>query len=248
MASWQELFPLLGHALLWSAALLALPGVRRWSGRRRGLTLAGIWAAVWLIPVAGGNLLTLSRGLLGDLSLTTLAVLCAGHLRGFGVCNDYTRPLRRPLAAAIILLDLILYAATLGYLEFDPYGAGYQPQILLVGLALILPLAWKRQPGLALGLLAGLIAFRCHWLPSPNLWDYLRDPVLWLIAWKQIITPPRVSSHPERPLPPLPRSVCSPANSAHLPAAPRNTAARTHAFRPCCWSSASSRAHPRPRR
>lgn len=87
-------------------------------------------------------------------------------------------PTRRLLLGLILVAGLMLYPATLGSGDVDPYRWGFAPWglgsfIAVVGLA-----ACQRYPGLALILATDLLAYALRLTGSDNLWDYLVDPLL----------------------------------------------------------------------
>ncbi|MNM89442.1 hypothetical protein D3C81_1016740 [compost metagenome] len=82
------------------------------------------------------------------------------------------------------VLALVLYPATLGLTQFDPYRLGYHPRPLLLvtgALALILLLARNWLGVWMLGL--ATLAFALGGKLSGNYWDYLLDPFLALFCW-----------------------------------------------------------------
>ncbi len=189
MVSLGDLVGLAGHTLLWGWLILTLPGLRGWTGWRRGLALAGGFGLAW-IPLLGTPCLHYFRGQVGDPSLTTLVVVLLSLLAGFGLRNDYTRALPRDLALLLAVLLGIMYAGVLGFLPaVDVYAWGYQPQEMLLGLAILLGYAWWRHCGFGLALLAGLAGFQVQAMLSPNLWDYLADPFLAAAALVRVVWP-----------------------------------------------------------
>ena len=80
------------------------------------------------------------------------------------------------------LAGLALYPMALGLGRFDPYGLGWQFSPLFGVIALAtLALVWKRNR-FGLLLLGSLIAYDLRLLDTTNFWDYLVDPVYWLLC------------------------------------------------------------------
>jgi predicted neuraminidase len=168
-------FGQLGHALLLAWLVVS---VTRWCGGRRiGQGFAvGLVVLAWLLPWNARHPLYYVHGLLGDLSITTQALLVLGLLRGFGLPVGRPRSLEGGPAVAMVLAGLALYAATLGYLRPDIYAWGYRPHGLLIAIAVWL--WWARGTDLAIAVVVALLGFAWHLLPSPNLWDALLDPLV----------------------------------------------------------------------
>lgn len=172
-----QFIALLGHALLWGWIFQSV--VQRWvraPASRSALILVAGGAA------AAAGVLPYSRGVMGDpsLTLTLLLLLKTLHPWWPQLRADSTRPSRK-LAMLLLVLGGALYASALGWLDYDLYALGYQPQLLLLLLAAGLLLLHRRQPVLAwVGTLALLLAAWPAAHESINLWDRLFDPVLWL--------------------------------------------------------------------
>ena len=80
-----------------------------------------------------------------------------------------------------------MYPMTLGLSRVDPYELGYRPRALLALVAALVILWWWRRRGAAVVLAAGVGAFNFRVLESVNLWDYLLDPVLVVVAWAVLL-------------------------------------------------------------
>jgi len=139
-----------------------------------------------------GTLIGMMRGVLGDPS-PTLVLLALSYAAGFA----WPQSEKKWLYTSLALLGLLFYPLALGALSsvpiddiarFDPYAYGYQPEILLLFLGALSLYLWRRGSHILLGLLAlDLFAYSTHWLESDNLWDYLFDPLLWMIALWQTV-------------------------------------------------------------
>lgn len=175
---------LTGLALVWLLLAVHLPYAKRLAPLRRGLLLAGAYVAV-MIPVFGLSLAGWLRGMVGDLSLTSVLLL-AGALTvrvNPAVGSLWDAHERGALRAFLSVLALLLYPFALGLGPLDPYRSGYGSIGLLVMLALLA--LWALRRGLTLLPLAIALAvtgwsFACY--ESTNLWDYLLDAPLALYA------------------------------------------------------------------
>ena len=81
-----------------------------------------------------------------------------------------------------LLAGIALYPMALGAGGFDPYPAGWRFSwlfITILGVTLVLLFLRNR---FSVVLLATILAYNLHLLESNNLWDYLVDPILVLVA------------------------------------------------------------------
>jgi hypothetical protein len=79
------------------------------------------------------------------------------------------------------VMALVLYPATLGLSDLDPYRFGFSPRPMLVFIALLTLGLFYLRNYLAVVMLAGAtLAFIAGIKPSHNYWDYLVDPLLGL--------------------------------------------------------------------
>ncbi len=128
------------------------------------------------------TLIEIMRGSLGDLSICGLFVfilLETGSLRG--ISPSYLLP--KPLCALLATIGTLLYLATFAYIKMDIYAFGYSPTTLVLCIVFLLEiLVWYLSPLFAIIWLIGLVSFYFQLQASVNLWDYLFDPILWLVT------------------------------------------------------------------
>lgn len=176
-----DLTGLFGSAALVAAALLGLPGIGRRARARPGPLLIAAFLAA-LVPLGGLPAAGYVRGMVGDLSVTTLLVLLRGLLRpvlGWPSVDARSRLAVQLLAAAA---GLVLYPSALGLGSLDPYRIGYaSPWFLGALLVLALAAALRRVPLVAWCLALAVLAWALGAGESRNLWDYLVDPLV--AAW-----------------------------------------------------------------
>jgi len=181
MPSLTDLAGLAGAGAVIAAVLLELPGIAR---LRRAhptpLLLAALVVA--LVPLGALPAAGYLRGIVGDLSVTTVLLLVRGLLRpvlGWTAIDARSRLALQILVAAG---GLVLYPLALGLGPFDPYPFGYaSPWFLVVLLALVVA-AGLRRLTLVTGCLAlAVLAWAAGVYESRNLWDYLIDPLV--AAW-----------------------------------------------------------------
>lgn len=181
MPGFTDLAGLSGAAVAIAALLLGLPGIAR---LRRAhpvpLLLAAVAAA--LVPTGALPAAGYVRGIVGDLSVTTVLLLLCGLLRpalGWAAIDARSR-----LALQVLVATggLVLYPPALGLGPFDPYRLGYASPWFLGGLlALALAAGLGRFTLVACSLALAVLAWAVGAYESRNLWDYLVDPPL--AAW-----------------------------------------------------------------
>ncbi|EJN20443.1 hypothetical protein PMI35_05424 [Pseudomonas sp. GM78] len=166
------------HASFAMIIFLLLPSFGLNRGWRIALLLALLAAS--FIPLGGLSLAAYLRSHIDDLAITSLVFMAWGCLRRLGVLP----PERQGQASVLILfaaLALVLYPATLGLSDLDPYRRGYSPRPLLLFVALMtLGLFYLRHYLAVVMLTCATLAFLVGIKPSHNYWDYLVDPLLGL--------------------------------------------------------------------
>jgi hypothetical protein len=151
-----------------AAALASSP--RRW--------LLAALAVALCVPLAGVPLAGYVRGVTGDLSITTIALL-ALTLAGVRLAPHTRTALYALVAAAAI----VLYPMALGLGLYDPYRLGYGSAGFVAAVAIVAALTWLvRAEVIALVLALGTIAWAIGAFESTNLWDYLIDPFVTIYA------------------------------------------------------------------
>lgn len=135
-----------------------------------------------LIPLyRGSSIVELLRGAIGDVSTTSGALMIFIIINQFDFSESKARVLCTWEKCGLIFLGTLLYLSTFGFINFDVYNLGYLSPLMLLffsGLSLVLIL-FNRSLGY-IWLLA-MVAFYFKLQYSNNLWDYLYDPLLWLV-------------------------------------------------------------------
>ncbi|WCM53607.1 hypothetical protein OH720_11530 [Pseudomonas sp. WJP1] len=166
------------HASFAMVIFLLLPSFGLNRGWRIALLLALLAAS--FIPLGGLSLAAYLRSHIDDLAITSMVFMAWGCLRRLGVLP----PERQGQVSVLILfaaLALVLYPATLGLSDLDPYRRGYSPRPLLLFVALMtLGLFYLRHYLTVVMLTCATLAFLVGIKPSHNYWDYLVDPLLGL--------------------------------------------------------------------
>lgn len=193
MINFTQGFALSVWALVWLLLVLRLPQVARMSVTQRTISLLLAYVVV-MLPVAGLSLAGFLRGMLGDLSITSILLLGAAlFTRLRFLASGNAAPLwnareRFNLLLFISVLALLLYPFALGIGMQDPYRAGFGSVSLLLMLALLS--LWLMRRGLyLLPFICALavMAWSMRLLESTNLWDYLLDAPLAMYGLGSVI-------------------------------------------------------------
>ena len=184
MQSFQTGYGLGVQGMLFAMAILMLPGLKHSTGHTRWLLALGLAALAFLPVFKAIPLVYYMRGLLGDLSIPSVALLLAGI---YGPIPNWP-PVRKRLLLLAGITGLCFYPMVLGATALDPYQWGYQPAWLVGGLAMIVFFSGRTHSGLVWVLGCAVMAFNIGLMESRNIWDYLIDPALtvfalgWLLA------------------------------------------------------------------
>ena len=134
------------------------------------------------IPIfRGSSLVELVRGVIGDVSTASGVLLVLIILNQFDFSDKKEFVLNNIEKISISIIGLLLYLSTFGFFKIDFYSYGYLSWTMLwfiSGLSFLLMLFNRR---LGLVLMIALLGFYLKLQSSNNLWDYLLDPVLWLV-------------------------------------------------------------------
>jgi hypothetical protein len=201
-------------ALLGLDLVLCATGLWLWT-RWRGVTPLTSWAVLaclvmlW-IPAGAAQLplLAYARGVSSDLSTTLVALAgCSLAQRLFNL-PAWARRERMAVSQAVALAAALLYPLALGWGNWDAYRLGWGSFGMLGGLLVLCAACWVRGLRLLPALVGlALLAWVGGLMESSNLWDYLMDPWLALLAVVQCAKAGALRSRRQtrpsvRPLPP----------------------------------------------
>lgn len=140
----------------------------------------------YILPVYHGfSLVKITRGIVGDLSITGLLTMLSITVSYFMTNKqDKSKPiLSISICMFLVITGVFLYLSTFGYIGLDIYALGYHPTVKLLLIILVVESCmWFLSRRFALIWLLSLLAFYFELQYSSNLWDYLFDPVLWILA------------------------------------------------------------------
>lgn len=183
--SLNNFFALLGIDVMLCAVVLRLLS---WSSKANAWApwvTAALFFALWL-PVGPVQLPVLAyvRGVSSDLSITLVALACLALWRGI-----FKGPPVRDREKALLFFTttaggVLLYPLALGLGNWDAYRLGWgAPGLWLVLLVIAVVARLKKFWLLPLLLALALLAWTAGVFESTNLWDYLLDPWLFLMAF-----------------------------------------------------------------
>lgn len=136
-----------------------------------------------LLPCYHGfSVVQIIKAIVGDLSISGMLVTL--FLGASYFINGSSRQLLHPSVSLIVVMTgLILYLSNFAMIDFDFYTLGYHPNTLMLIVVLLIELAvWRSQKIIAIIWLVALLSFYFKLQHSTNLWDYLLDPIFWLIC------------------------------------------------------------------
>jgi hypothetical protein len=168
--------------LTWFALGWSLRGRRFCPGWQCQSLLALVSVGVAVLPLGGLPVGRWFAAFVPGLSLPTLALLVDGihrHARNPGG-GDFLQ--RSTVFIFALLTGVALYPPAMGWGRFDVYTLGwnFSPLTVTVG-ALSICLIWRRNR-FSLVLVAALLGWQLGLMESRNLWDYLVDPILFLLS------------------------------------------------------------------
>jgi len=188
MMAFTDWTGLSGSALVWLLLALRLPVAARLTNPQRALFVAAAYCVV-MLPVFGLSLAGWLRGMVGDLSLSSVLLLGAALftrlrlLAGGAADTVWDARDRFALLAFLSVIALLLYPFALGVGILDPYRSGFAGIAFIVALALLSLWAMRRNLLLLpLAIALAVLAWSLGWYESTNLWDYLIDAPLAIYA------------------------------------------------------------------
>lgn len=166
---------------------MLLPIVRRCHIAGIQFLLTLILFGLSIVPVLESDLSGFVLAHSGTLSVPTLMLLLMDILVAAGLLKPVPSDERRNATYLWVITGTVLYPSAMGFTEFDLYAFGYtRPMAWGVILLSVLLMACRQQLP-ALFFLLAVIAHEFHLQESPNLWDYLIDPWLWLFAIGHVV-------------------------------------------------------------
>lgn len=144
--------------------------------------VAAVFVLLWL-PAGSAHIPVVAyiRGVGSDLSVTLVALACAGLWQRMRGVTLLAARERTAVFCVVALAAMLLYPTALGWGDFDLYRLGWGSPAMLAGLFVLCVACWLLNFRLLpLLIAAALLAWVGGLMESTNLWDYLMDP--WLAA------------------------------------------------------------------
>ena len=144
--------------------------------------LASVSALMVILPISG---LPAGRWLISlypNPSIPMTALLFSRVLKNAFQVNLLDVSAIQTAQVFSLLAGAALYPMALGVVAFDPYPAGWHFSwlfVILLGVTLVMLFLKNR---FSVVLMTTILAYDLHLLESSNLWDYLVDPILILVA------------------------------------------------------------------
>ena len=136
-----------------------------------------------ILPINNLTLLAYIRAGLGDLSITSMILLCLMIATSYTGRQYFSGHDRHQLYNSVLIGAAMLYPLGLGLSPFDTYALGYG-NLPMFGVLLLFSgyLLWRQTLFVLTLLLLAIAAYLVNALPSTNLWDYLLDPWLAMLS------------------------------------------------------------------
>jgi len=190
MATFTDLTGLTGITLA-VAALCGMALERLTLSKRLSTLSAGGIFVLLLLPFGELPPAAYVRGMVGDLSITTLLLFVYVSGRRLDGLPPVDSQHRIGSLLLLVLAACALYPLALGATAYDPYRLGYgEPWFLWLLLSLALTGSALRLPLVALSISLAVLAWAMGWYESDNLWDYLIDPALSAYALLALLKAP----------------------------------------------------------
>jgi hypothetical protein len=173
---------LMGCMLLLVAIPLTIIKQPRFSRKLVTLAIFGMMA-LSILPIYGLVTMAYVRAGLGNLSITSMVLLSLMIASAYTGQLYVTTANRTYIYRSILIGAVIVYPTGLGLTLYDGYALGYNSLFLLLLLAVVTAcFIWKQLYPIPFLILAATAAYLAGVSESNNLWDYLLDPWITLVA------------------------------------------------------------------
>lgn len=163
------------------ASLVATVAASRGLHRRAVAGIAAIAFGAAFVPIGGLNAAAYALGFPGPLSAATLVMAAQWPLRTLGA-GSRVGP-STVFLSCIAISGLVLYPAAAGFVAFDVYDLGFRGLAIPALMTALVVTGWlsgANDVPIWVAVAALLYLFGAY--ASVNLWDYLIDPVAFVVA------------------------------------------------------------------
>lgn len=149
------------------------------------ITIIIIVSSLYIPLYHGYNLLFIMHSVVGDLSITTLLILFFLIFQDFFIFSKIFinfNIINKSTAWLIFITGSLLYISRFGLIHTNFYQLGFYPKEILLFIVFAELIFWYINKWFAFVWFIALIAFYFKIQTSINLWDYMFDPILLIIA------------------------------------------------------------------
>lgn len=169
-------------AVVSCAVAMQLLSVSRFKPAVR-LTVLALLMLLTLTPVDGLIVAGYVRGLIGDPSFATVLMMAMAAIRQLTRHRTFDERNISALLLSLLVGGCVLYPLALGLGMYDPYALGYGSWAFYIVLLAVALTAWGLSLHLVvIWIVVAVAAYTTNLLESTNLWDYLIDPIAFVIA------------------------------------------------------------------
>lgn len=180
MIPFTSLTGLIEYALILGA--LTLPFTKILSFKIRLFIFVLAFSLAW-IPVNTLFVAGYMRGMAGDLSLSSMILILIYIFRSLLKIKLSVFKNAKIPAFIVLFTGIFFYPLSMGVFQIDPYGMAYDPKILSLFLFVLALIGWHLDHYLIVACLCvGVAGYIFRILESDNLWDYILDPLLFIVA------------------------------------------------------------------
>lgn len=184
MTSISNFIGLFGASLLvvWFISMLVftIPKIRNSKAIKKLYFVIILLLVIMFAPIMRFHIDYYIRGIVSDLSITTILLLIS-FIYNEIVDEDKCYNMSYVILIPVILVDLVLCFSALGCFKFDLYSVGMHPSYLLIVYLVAQLIFWKYSKKFVFLWIIALVFFIFKLQLSHNLWDYLMDPILFLV-------------------------------------------------------------------
>lgn len=176
--------------------LVVCAGCLRLLSTRHGVLPWAKWCTAFCFllfwfPVGAAHLPLVAylRGISSDLSITLVMLACLGLCQGLSGWSEIEKREYTAVFVVVAAAALFLYPFALGWGDWDTYRLGWGAPGMWMALLVLSVVCWSKGLRLLPALVSlALLAWTAGIMESTNLWDYLMDPWLAIIAMGQCVS------------------------------------------------------------
>lgn len=133
------------------------------------------------------SLLQIVYGTIGSISVVTILLITI-WIFNFVFLTKIIVPLNYEISLVITIFGLLLYMSSMGFIQLDIYSYGYYPNKIFI-LSIIMWCLFLININRLYSwiTLIAIIGFYFKIISSNNLWDYIIDPIVWIMSIVTVI-------------------------------------------------------------